>query len=134
MLDNVRENILKEIYDSVVSLFLNFTDNELRPLEKIDFEEVSSNLQNLISLTTIFEGRVHELIEKFCLDFALKCFKCQLLEKRLIGLAYIEEVVERAENKDRLHQMDDYPLSYQGIHRSFASRWIDIKFVYYFFF
>lgn len=41
---------------------------------------------------TFCSTRAFELVEKFCLDFALKCFKSPLLEKRISGLTYMQEV------------------------------------------
>jgi hypothetical protein len=114
---DVKEDICPELQQCTFSILLNLTESELRALEKTDFEEITKLLQLVLEKTGSYEGKVHELMERFCLDFALKCFKSPLLEKRMHGLAYIEEVLQLSDNREHLsymHPMEDYP--YTGKH------------------
>lgn len=126
------ETLIPELQKALFTILLNLTDNELRGLEKTDFEEITRMLQALLEKITSFSLKVAELMEKFYLDFALKCFKSPLLEKRMHGLAYIEEVLELAENRDRafFHHMEDY--NYYGHPMQIrASKWVDNKYKIY---
>jgi hypothetical protein len=130
-----KEKYVGELFNTVCELLLTMNEDQLRPLEKTDFEEIVKMLQMLLEKTPVFEVKVHELMEPFCLQFALKCFKSALLEKRLNGLQYIEEVIEQCENRERIHylQNDEFPPHMQQsphhMMHSFIrySKWIDTK-------
>jgi hypothetical protein len=59
----------------------------------------TSHSVKILEKTPSYETKVNKVMEQFCLAFALKCFKSSLLEKKMNGLAYIEEVIEQAQNR-----------------------------------
>ncbi len=125
---SVAETLVPDLQQAIFAVLLTLSDNELRALEKTDFEEITRMLQALLEKSSSFTLKIAELMERFYLDFALKCFKSPLLEKRMHGLAYIEEVLELAENRDRafFHHMEDY--NYYGHPMQIrASKWVDNK-------
>ncbi len=124
----VRELFIPDLQRTVFDFLLNLTEVELRPLEKNDFEEIVRYFQIILERVPSLDKVVHECIEKFCLAFALKCFKSALLPKRLNGLSYIEEMIEAAQNRDHypyMH-MDDYSSGGFAIR---SSKYIDLKYV-----
>lgn len=128
----VKELYFPQLQQTVADLLLNLNDDQLRPLEKADFEQIVGYLRELLQHTPSMKDKVAEIMEKFCLDFALKCFKCSLLEKKMNGLMYIEEVLEQAQNRERMTYLhhpihDEYsPVQYpQTFMRH--SQWIDVK-------
>jgi hypothetical protein len=125
-----KEKVFPPFQEAVFHLLLNLKDNELRPLEKMDFEEIVRFMQLVLEKVPSYDNRVAEVMESFCLDFALKCFRCSLLEKRINGLAYIEDVLEQAENRERQSKMG--PLDEYSSHMMYqfpkASKWVDIRY------
>lgn len=75
-------------------------EEELKHVRK---EDVEDTLKNMESLMKVYKGvAAYEKSEKFFLSFALRCFKCSNLEKRMHGLAYIEEAIQMVSRKKNM--------------------------------
>lgn len=59
---------------------LDLTEEELRSIKKDDVDEIVRDLEALIK--EYDQANACEKREKFCLAFALKCFRSTNLEKR----------------------------------------------------
>lgn len=89
----VKKELIAVFQPTVFSLMLGLNDNELRPVKKDDVGEIVRRMSEILSDYS-YTSNVHELCEKFSLEFALKCFRSSNLEKRMQGLSYIEEARE----------------------------------------
>jgi len=69
----------------------------------------------------------HEKCESFLLFFALKCYKCSNLEKRMHGLSYIEEAIQMVTRKKNTMGWDhSYESSTAGTMRVYSvAKWLE---------
>lgn len=79
---------------SAFELLLGLSDDELRPVKKDDIEAIVQSMETLMRHSVLNEQNGEQQHEIFCLDFALKCFKSPMIEKRLHGLNYMEETIQ----------------------------------------
>lgn len=107
--------------------FLKLNENELRALDKNDLEEATKMIQVIMEQTSIYQDRLEQVMELFYLEFAFKCFKSTILEKRINGMSYLDEVIEMAENREKsiMFAMEEYPYQHYSQHRK--SKFIDIQ-------
>lgn len=116
--------------DNVFETMLGLSDDELRPVLKEDVEEIVREMENLFR-DYVPHDEVPKRCEKFCLDFALKCFQSSNLQKRMNGLSYIEECIDMVRNRrhqaaweDGMYHVSSHP-SYMT--RLSVAKWMDAK-------
>lgn len=113
MLPTVRDVLFVDMQKSVFDLLLGLSDDELRPVKKDDIEGIVQSMELLMRHSVLNDQNGEQQHEIFCLDFALKCFKSPMIEKRLHGLNYMEETI--------------HSLSYSGAGAMGRGRWLDVK-------
>jgi len=99
---------------------INLTEEELKPIRKSDIEDIVNSLEVLLA-DVISADDAAERLEKFCLDFSLKCIRSSLVEKRVNGLQYLEDALEMAKTRDTF-----------GLHPPptlRVTRWIKLQYV-----
>ena len=94
LLPTVRDVLFVDMQKSVFELLLGLSDDELRPVKKDDIEAIVQSMETLMRHSVLNEQNGEQQHEIFCLDFALKCFKSPMIEKRLHGLNYMEETIQ----------------------------------------
>jgi hypothetical protein len=67
----------------VFAIMLGLSDEELRSVKKEDVEEIVRHFESIIKEYAFAE--TYEKTERFCLAFALKCFRSTNLEKRYVA-------------------------------------------------
>eukprot|EP01087_Luapelamoeba_hula_P010523 TRINITY_DN2786_c0_g2_i1.p2 TRINITY_DN2786_c0_g2~~TRINITY_DN2786_c0_g2_i1.p2 ORF type:complete len:2352 (-),score=229.36 TRINITY_DN2786_c0_g2_i1:29-7084(-) len=116
---------LEIVFDTLREL----PEEELRQVRKEDVEEIVRHMEGIIKE---YAGpAAYEKCERFSLEFALKCFRSSNLERRMHGLAYIEEVILMTTRR-RTYGDWEYPYShaapnYARLYQ--VARWIDSKFL-----
>lgn len=111
----MRDVLFVDMQKSVFDLLLTLSDDELRPVKKDDIETIVQSMETLMRHCCLSEQNGEQQHEVFCLDFALKCFKSPMIEKRLHGLNYMEETI--------------HSLRY-GSTSIGRSRWLEVKCVF----
>src|SRR5690348_5251023 len=118
--------------EAVFEMLNNLSEEELRPVKKEDIEEIVRNMESIIKEYAYTEA--FEKCEKFCLSFALKCFRSANLEKRLHGLSYVEEAISMAQRRKYRMVWDREESMYYGgaAHMSRTpqvARWMDTSYL-----
>lgn len=80
-----------------MDIVLSLNDDELKNEDKKTISDISQLLENL--LRNIYPKETSEIIEKFNLEIAYKCFLSKSLEKRLSGLSDIHDYLIACWNK-----------------------------------
>ncbi|ELR25257.1 uncharacterized protein ACA1_290210 [Acanthamoeba castellanii str. Neff] len=114
----------------IFTIMLGLGDEELRTVKKEDVEEIVRHFEAILKEYAYTE--TWEKSERFCLAFALKCFRSTNLEKRLHGLSYIEEAISMTQR--RKYQQWDDGMSYTGYTNPTyrapqVARWMDSKYL-----
>jgi len=116
------------VLDCAFDLFNNLTEEELKQVRKEDFEETLKHLEYLMR---VCQGPpAYEKSERFILTFALKCYKCSNLEKRMHGLSYIEEAIQMVARRKTHMSWDHYEStsSATSTSRSYSvAKWLEPK-------
>ena len=112
----------------------DLSEEELKLVRKEDVEETLKNLEQLMKAH--LGAAAYEKSESFFLSFALKCYRCANLEKRLHGLAYIEEAIQMVSRKKNSMGWDHYEStsSAAATARSYSVRFLSFLFLFFFFF
>lgn len=85
--------------------FLNLSEEELKLVKKTDIEELVNIFED--SLRSMMKQEdVNRTSEIFCLEFSHKCFKSNLIEKRVNGLVYIADAVDNAATREEFGDLD----------------------------
>jgi len=101
-------NLCGRYRDQVFKIFMGFEEEQLKLVTKMDVSQIVAFVDSCMK-RVFTHIRTHEelaleteqtnISDKFCNDFALKCFKSTFLEKRIHGIIYIEDAV-----REKFHQ------------------------------
>ncbi|KAL6077589.1 USP domain-containing protein [Balamuthia mandrillaris] len=83
--------------EMVLQMLINLSPEELKSVGKKDVEDIVRYMEGLMK--EYAGAGAYEFCERFCLEFALKCFHSQNLPKRMHGLSHIEEVIDMTKRK-----------------------------------
>ncbi|KAL6075441.1 Ubiquitin carboxyl-terminal hydrolase [Balamuthia mandrillaris] len=97
----LRKEAKKEIFppmeERAFQLLLHLTDAELRNVKQDEVKQLFNNIDKLINEYS--NSGMGEQFEMNWLDFSLKCFKSPQLEKRAMGMSFIEDAISMARRK-----------------------------------
>lgn len=127
---DIRERYLISLKDSLLDCFMNLTEEELKQVKKTDIEDLVNVLED--SLRSIMkQDEVHRISEVFCLDFSNKCFKSNLIEKRVNGLVYIADAVDSANTRDEIGDLNAQEIAQFGprMTKWIRSEWLLVRLV-----
>ena len=94
-----RGTYVTRLRDIAFGFYLGLSEQMLRPLEKKEVEGVVERLEELETRRRRHLQSYTKPYEDFCLAFALKCFRCALLPKRLQGITHIDEAITAARTR-----------------------------------
>lgn len=95
--------------EHLFTIMLDLSEEGLRNVKKEDIEEIVRHLEAIIR--EYAGADTYEKTERFALAFARKCFSSTNLEKRLHGLAYIDEAISMTQRRKHYQPWDDYGYS-----------------------
>jgi len=94
--------LLPPIQETIFTNMLRFDEDEIKAVTKRDIDKIVTDVN--LMLSTYKTESVLLRTDKFTLQFALKCFGSNLLEKRLHGLLHIEDIMSAGRNYDTSHE------------------------------
>ncbi|CAD8206268.1 unnamed protein product [Paramecium pentaurelia] len=115
ILNNIHEMLHKQfiinyvpaLQIAVQNNILQSTDNNLRNFSAQKITDILQSLTNLLKRVYPIQKR-SEIIDRFDLDIAFKCFTSDFLERKIQGLKAIQELIKRTKDLYNQYGMQEY--------------------------
>jgi hypothetical protein len=101
----------RRMRQSVFDWFLNMDDDQLKTVDRKVLAKALACLESLL-LVGNSSAEIRESVERFELDFALKCLVCPFLDKRIGGINDMKDFCEMAARKEEYKRQGKGALSY----------------------
>jgi hypothetical protein len=101
------KRFVQELNPRVFDLILNLTDDELKNEDRKVIADISNSVEVLLKMME--PAKASEIMERFNLKVAYKCFKSPYLEKRLCGLNDIKDFIGMVTKKHEYLRKQPHP-------------------------
>jgi ubiquitin C-terminal hydrolase len=135
----VRDLLVPELLQTAVSSFTQFifaavlgmSDEGLKAMRESDLDDILLKMGPLLykSPSAAARASARETIDKFALDMALMYLRSSQLQKRLVGLSKIKDMIGMAEHAHLMQQQQQRQYQHYQRPQERQEQWADTKYI-----